>query len=80
MTCDTVCRLSKVDGSGAVWPDHIVDVKQAIVWIKDNIAQYGGDPDCIVIAGGTMLSCCRLMKIVVVMCEIIYVRTISSYF
>ena len=46
-------RLSKIDGSGAVWPDHIVDVKRAICWVKDNISQYGGDPECIVIAGGS---------------------------
>ena len=46
-------RLSKIDGSGAVWPDHIVDVKSAIVWVKENIAQFGGDPSVIVIAGGS---------------------------
>ena len=44
-------RLSKYDGSGAVWPDHIVDVKSAICWVKDNIASYGGDPTRIVIMG-----------------------------
>lgn len=26
------------------WPDHIVDVKRALAWIKENIADYGGDP------------------------------------
>jgi acetyl esterase/lipase len=30
-----------------------VDVKQAIAWIKDNIADYGGDPDYIAITGGS---------------------------
>ena len=34
------------------WPDHIVDVKQAIGWVKDNIGRYGGDPDFIAITGG----------------------------
>jgi acetyl esterase/lipase len=37
----------------ATWPDHIVDVKRAIAWVKQNIAQYGGDPDFVVITGGS---------------------------
>ena len=45
--------LSNLEGTGAVWPDHIVDVKTAICWVKDNIAQYGGNPNMIVIAGGS---------------------------
>ena len=35
------------------WPDHIVDVKRALAWIKENIADYGGDPDFIAITGGS---------------------------
>ncbi|CAN3126518.1 alpha/beta hydrolase [Mycobacterium sp. smrl_JER01] len=35
------------------WPDHIVDVKRALAWIKDHIAEYGGDPDCVAITGGS---------------------------
>jgi acetyl esterase/lipase len=35
------------------WPDHIVDVKRALSWIKDNIASFGGDPDFIAITGGS---------------------------
>lgn len=35
------------------WPAQIVDVKQAIAWIKDNVAEYGGDPDYIAITGGS---------------------------
>jgi acetyl esterase/lipase len=35
------------------WPDHIVDVKRALAWIKENIADYGGDPDFVAIAGGS---------------------------
>jgi acetyl esterase/lipase len=35
------------------WPAQIVDVKQAIAWIRDNIADYGGDPDYIAITGGS---------------------------
>ncbi len=35
------------------WPDHIVDVKRAIAWVKDNIAEHGGDPDFVAITGGS---------------------------
>jgi acetyl esterase/lipase len=35
------------------WPAHIVDVKQAIRWVKANIEKYGGDPDFIAITGGS---------------------------
>ena len=35
------------------WPAQIVDVKQAIAWIRENIAGYGGDPDYIAVTGGS---------------------------
>lgn len=35
------------------WPAHIVDVKRAIAWVRENIADYGGDPDFITITGGS---------------------------
>ncbi len=35
------------------WPDHIVDVKRALAWVRENIADYGGDPDFITISGGS---------------------------
>lgn len=35
------------------WPDHIVDVKRALAWIKENVADYGGDPDFVAITGGS---------------------------
>jgi acetyl esterase/lipase len=35
------------------WPDHIVDVKRALAWVKAHIADYGGDPDFIAITGGS---------------------------
>ncbi|MFG1934125.1 alpha/beta hydrolase [Mycobacterium sp. NPDC048908] len=35
------------------WPDHIVDVKRALAWVKQNIADYGGDPDFVAITGGS---------------------------
>jgi acetyl esterase/lipase len=35
------------------WPAHIVDVKRALAWIKEHITEYGGDPDFVVITGGS---------------------------
>jgi acetyl esterase/lipase len=40
-------------GPRNTWPDHIVDVKQAITWVKTHIAEYGGDPDFIAVTGGS---------------------------
>ena len=37
----------------STWPDHIVDVKRAIAWVKEHIAEYGGDPDFIAVTGGS---------------------------
>jgi acetyl esterase/lipase len=37
----------------ATWPDHIVDVKRAIGWVKASIAEHGGDPDFLVTTGGS---------------------------
>ena len=33
------------------YPDCLIDVKKAIVWIKENIRNYGGDPNFIAITG-----------------------------
>jgi acetyl esterase/lipase len=35
------------------WPAHIVDVKRALAWVRENIAEYGGDPDFIAVTGGS---------------------------
>jgi acetyl esterase/lipase len=37
----------------STWPDHIVDVKRALAWVKENIAAFGGDPDFVAITGGS---------------------------
>jgi acetyl esterase/lipase len=37
----------------STWPDHIVDVKRALAWVKTHISEYGGDPDFIAITGGS---------------------------
>lgn len=42
-------RLSPRDA----WPAHIVDVKRAIAWVREHIAEHGGDPDYLVITGGS---------------------------
>jgi len=38
------CRSTTRVSPKNTWPDHIVDVKRALAWIKENIADYGGDP------------------------------------
>jgi acetyl esterase/lipase len=37
----------------STFPDHIVDVKRALAWVKEHIAEYGGDPEFVVITGGS---------------------------
>ncbi len=37
----------------ARFPDPIIDVKAAIAWIRENIAEYGGDPDTVFVTGGS---------------------------
>jgi acetyl esterase/lipase len=35
------------------WPEHLVDCKRALAWIREHIAEYGGDPDYVVVTGGS---------------------------
>jgi acetyl esterase/lipase len=35
------------------FPTHLIDVKRAIAWVRENIADYGGDPDFVAITGGS---------------------------
>lgn len=37
----------------ATFPDHLVDVKHAIRWVREEGAQYGADPAFLVVAGGS---------------------------
>lgn len=37
----------------ATFPDHIVDVKKAIAWIREHVADFGGNPDFIAVTGGS---------------------------
>jgi len=35
------------------FPAQIHDVKRALAWIREHVAEYGGDPDYVVITGGS---------------------------
>ena len=37
----------------ATFPDHVVDVKRAIAWVREHAAEYGADPDFICLTGGS---------------------------
>ena len=38
---------------GATFPDHLVDVKAALAWIRAHADEYGIDPDFVVVTGGS---------------------------
>ena len=38
---------------GATYPDHVVDAKAAVAWLREHAADYGVDPDFIALAGGS---------------------------
>ncbi len=37
----------------ATFPDHLVDVKRALAWIREHAEEHGADPDFIVLAGNS---------------------------
>jgi acetyl esterase/lipase len=37
----------------ATFPDHLVDLKRAVRWIREHGAEYGADPDFLVVTGGS---------------------------
>ncbi len=37
----------------ATFPDHLVDVKTAIAWIREHADEYGVDPDFVAVTGGS---------------------------
>ena len=37
----------------ATFPDHLVDVKRAIAWVREHGADYGADPGFLVLTGGS---------------------------
>jgi acetyl esterase/lipase len=36
-----------------LFPEHLVDVKRALRWVREEVAGYGGDPDFVVVTGGS---------------------------
>lgn len=37
----------------ATFPDHLIDLKRAMAWIREHIGEYGGDADHLVVTGGS---------------------------
>jgi acetyl esterase/lipase len=37
----------------ATWPAQLDDVKSALAWLRENVAEHGGDPDFIAVTGGS---------------------------
>lgn len=37
----------------ATFPDHLVDVKRAIAWVRERAHEYGADPDFVVVGGNS---------------------------
>jgi acetyl esterase/lipase len=37
----------------ATFPEHLVDVKLALKWVREHVAEHGGDPSFVVITGGS---------------------------
>ncbi len=37
----------------ATFPDHLVDVKRALAWVRAHVAEHGGDPRFVVVGGGS---------------------------
>ena len=38
---------------GATFPDHLEDVKAALIWIREHGAEYGADPRFVAVSGGS---------------------------
>ena len=47
------CSVSYRLSPKATYPDHIIDCKAALAWIKANIGDHGGDADFIAVTGGS---------------------------
>lgn len=37
----------------ATWPEHLIDLKRAVAWIREHADEYGIDPDFIAVTGGS---------------------------
>jgi len=49
----TVFSISYRLSPKATFPDHLIDVKRAIAWIKEHGSQHGADPSFLAITGGS---------------------------
>jgi len=38
---------------GATFPDHLIDAKAALAWVKKHAHEYGGDPSFVAVSGGS---------------------------
>jgi acetyl esterase/lipase len=38
---------------GVAFPDHLIDLKRGLAWIREHAAEYGVDPDFICVTGGS---------------------------
>jgi acetyl esterase/lipase len=38
---------------GATFPDHLIDLKRGLAWIKEHADEYGIDPDFVCVTGGS---------------------------
>lgn len=38
---------------GATWPDHVVDCKRALAWVKEHADEWGIDPELVCVTGGS---------------------------
>jgi acetyl esterase/lipase len=38
---------------GATWPDHLVDCKRALAWIREHADEHGIDPSFVAVTGGS---------------------------
>jgi acetyl esterase/lipase len=37
----------------ATWPEHLIDLKRALAWIREHADEYGVDPDFVAVTGGS---------------------------
>lgn len=37
----------------ATFPEHLIDCKEGLKWIRESISEFGGDPDFVVVTGGS---------------------------
>jgi acetyl esterase/lipase len=52
--CGWVCVAANYRLSPrATFPDHLIDLKQALAWVRTHVAEYGGDPAFVAVTGGS---------------------------